>query len=90
MVYLVILVGGGPFWKEPTLHSCSSAHFILEGAGFASQVTKRRAEGGESDDTYLSAYDHLKLSRDQAGRRFCVCHLLELPPSGRRLGNRLG
>jgi hypothetical protein len=27
-------------------------------------VAKRTVEGGESDDTYLSAYDYLKLSRD--------------------------
>ena len=45
-----------------SMSHCSNV--ILEGIGAANQVTKRTAEGGESDDTYLSAHDHLKLSRD--------------------------
>lgn len=49
-----------------------SSDFILEHSAvphislmlYVILVTKRTAEGGESDDTYLSAYDHLRLSQD--------------------------
>jgi hypothetical protein len=65
-------------------------HVTLVSVNATGQVASRVAKGSESDDSQLSTHDHLSLIRHQAGRRSCVRHLLELPPSGRRPGNRLG